>query len=385
MKIGFLITYFYPFSGGAESNCYYLAEEMAKRGHEVHVFTSDRKDGKIIEKKEELVDGIHIHRFRTWFRYKYYLALYPSILKILKYDLDILHVHAFGFVQQDIIVLLEKIRGKTKLICTPHGPFMALKEYNLPSRILKSLYMPFLKLVDRQYDKIIKVNDFQFEWMKDYGGRKNQIVLLPNGIPEETFRKISPKELLNVEKKFNLKGKFVIAYLGRIQQYKGLDQVIKILPNLAKIKKNIVFVAAGQDAGDRERLERLTKELRVNENVIFTGKVSESEKLALLDLSEVFVFPSEWEAFGIVLLEAMARKNAVISTSTEGGRFLVKKENGFTYRFGNLKELESKISIVLNNSQLRKKMQHNNIKKARNFLWKDIAVKLESIYTTMLK
>ena len=131
MKIGFLITYFYPFEGGAESNCYSAARELVKLGHEVHIFTSDRKDGKIAEKKHETIEGINIHRFRTWFRYKYYIALYPSILKILDYDLDILHVHGFGFFQQDIIVLLEKLKG-TKLVCIPHGPFMALKEYNLP-------------------------------------------------------------------------------------------------------------------------------------------------------------------------------------------------------------------------------------------------------------
>ena len=81
MKIGFLIEYFYPVSGGAENNCFYLAKELAKK-HEVHVFTSDRKDEKMF-KKEELIDGIKIHRYKNWFRYKYYLTFTPGFLDIL--------------------------------------------------------------------------------------------------------------------------------------------------------------------------------------------------------------------------------------------------------------------------------------------------------------
>ena len=73
MKIGIITTYFYPFRGGAESNAYNLAKELSKR-HEVHVFTSDRKKSAIIQKKEEKIGNIQVHRTKTWFRYRYYFA-----------------------------------------------------------------------------------------------------------------------------------------------------------------------------------------------------------------------------------------------------------------------------------------------------------------------
>ena len=388
MKIGFLITYFYPFTGGAESNCVNLALELVKRGHEIHVFTTDRKDGKILKNLEEDYHGIKIHRYRTWFRYKYYFAFYPSIIKMLRYNLDILHVHTFGIPQQDLVILLEKLKS-TKLVCTPHGPFMALNDanYSRYAIALKKIYMPLIKFVNKRFDKIVMVNPYQYNWMKDFGVSKEQVVFVPNGMVKSTFNKISREKINKISKKYKLDGKFVISYLGRIQKYKGIDQIIRIMPELLKIKKNLVFVAIGEDAGDLSRLQEIIGKLKLD-NIIFTGKISQDEReelLALLDISKIFVFSSEWEAFGIGLIEAMARENAVVSTDTEGSKFLVSKENGFLYKFDDLNELKKCMKILLTNNKLREKMQKENLKKARAFLWEKIAIELEKCYTSLIK
>ena len=388
LKIGFLITYFYPFTGGAESNCINLALELVKRGHEVHIFTTDRKDGKILENLEEEYHGIKIHRYKTWFRYKYYFAFYPSIINILRYNLDILHVHTFGIPQQDLVILLEKLKA-TKLVCTPHGPFMALNDanYSKYALALKKIYMPLIKFINKKFDKIVMVNPYQYNWMKDFGVRKEQVVFVPNGMTKSTFNKISREKINKISKKYKLDGKFVISYVGRIQKYKGIDQIIRIMPDLLKIKKNLVFVAIGEDAGDLSRLQDITKKLKV-ENIIFTGKIPQDEReelLALLDISKIFIFSSEWEAFGIGLIEAMARENAVVSTDTEGSKFLVSKENGLLYKFDDLNELKKCMKILLTNNKLREKMQKENLKKARAFLWEKIVLELEAVYFDILK
>ena len=372
MKIGFLIEYFYPTRGGAENNCFYLARELAKK-HEVHVFTSGRNDGKIF-KKEEIIDGVKIHRYKNWFRYKYYLTFTPGFLNILDYDLDVLHVHSLGFLWHDFIVFLKKLFSKTKNINTPHGPFMALSKYNFAENIFKNAVVFLEFFLNKLYNAVIQVNPNQYKWMVKYGVSRNKIKYIPNGISEDTFDKSDNKKFV---KKYNLKNKFVVSYLGRVQKYKGLDQVIKILP---KLDKKITFLIMGIDAGDKKRLINLAKKLNVSDRVIFTGEVSYPEKLVGLDVSEIFVLPSEWEAFGIVILEAMARGNAVISTKTEGGEFLVRKENGFVYDFGDLKKLEENINILYKNKRLMDKMKKINVKKAREFLWENIAEELERIY-----
>ena len=372
MKIGFLIEYFYPIKGGAENNCFYLARELAKK-HEVHIFTSDRKDNKIF-KKEEVVDNIKIHRYKNWFRYKYYLSFTPGFLDILNYKLDILHVHSLGFLWHDKIVLFKKLFSRTKIINTPHGPFMALKKYSFFENVFRNFFV-FLELFfNKLYDFIIQVNPNQYKWMIKYGISKNKIKYIPNGIPNSSFDKIDNKEFV---KKYKLKNKFVISYIGRVQKYKGLDQVIKVL---LKLNKQIVFLVMGKDAGDKKRLITLSKKLKVSDRIIFTGEVSYPEKLMGLDVSEIFILPSEWEAFGIGILEAMARNNAIISTKTEGGEFLVRKENGFVYDFDDIKQLEKYINILFKDEKLRERIKKNNIKKAKEFLWENIVKDLERIY-----
>ncbi len=376
MKIGFLINYFYPYKGGAEDNCFYLARELAKN-NEVHVFTSQINN----TKDYEIIDKIKVHRYKNLFRYKYYLSLTPKLLRIiLKENLDILHVHSFGFIYHDLIVLLKKLTSKTKIVNTPHGPFMALKNYNLSAKIFKFFIEIFEKnFVNKNYDAVIQVNPYQYKWLKNDGIKKNRIYFIPNGISENAFKKI---DKINFIKKYNLKNKFIISYLGRVQKYKGLEQVIKILPELNKT----TFLIMGKDAGDLLRLKILAKELNVENKIIFTGEISEEEKITALNLSRIFIMPSEWEAFGITILEAMAQGNSIISTKTEGGKFLIKeKENGFLYNYDDLKDLENKIKILINNKKLLNKISKNNIKKAKQFLWKDIAKNLENLYKLLLQ
>lgn len=380
MKIGFLITYFYPQTGGAENNCYYLARELAKR-HEVHVFCSGA------ETKNEMIEGIQVHRHRELLRIKYYFAWYPSIVRsILEAHLDVLHVHGFGFLQHDAVVrCLREEQQQIKLVCTPHGPFMALKKYGLLASMFKRAYLPSLKRSLTLYDRIIQVNPLQYIWMKsEYGVPRSKIKLVPNGIPHTSCVPMSKQLLEKVSNKYSLKNKFVVSYLGRIQKYKGLDQVIRALPSIIQKHPEVLFIAIGKDAGDRVRLVDLARSLKVTNHILFTGEVNEKEKLALLELSEIFVFPSEWEAFGIATLEAMARGNAVVSSATEGSMFLIKnKVNGFLFEYGRSALLGKHVSCLIENKKIREAMQTRNRLKAKQFFWEKIASDLENVYLSI--
>lgn len=371
MKIGFISTYFYPVKGGAENNCFYLAKELGKK-HEVHVFTSHKGEFK----HYEVIEGIHVHRSREIFRFGYYAAFYPGMLfQVLNTKLDVLHVHSFGFLWHDLIVLMKKLfNPKLKLIITPHGPFMALDNYPLYAKIYKKV-VNFLEFnLNKIYSVVIQVNPSQKDWLVNYGFKENNIRYLPNGISKQLFSKVNNYDIV---KKYNLKNKIVLSFVGRLQEYKGLDQVIRVLP---KLDKNIVFVIFGF-GNDKQRLFNIAKQFKVDNRIVFIHG-NDLIRNKVLKSSDIFVFPSKWEAFGLVVLEAMAFGNAIVSSRTEGGKFLVKENvNGFLFDFGNLDELESKLKLLIKNKNLRSKISKNNIKKSKEFLWENIAKDLEEIYS----
>lgn len=388
MKIGYMLPYFYPVKDGTENNCRYLAREMVKLGHEVHVFTSDRKDGEIFEPKEEILEGIHLHRNKTWFRYKHHIAFHPAMLKkILKTDLDILHVHGFCFPEYDLIMLLKKLLSpKTKIVNTTHGPFPSLNKYPLLELItaypFRWLEKPINKITT---DSAIQVNTLQHPWIhKIHGIPKSKIDFVPDGIPEDRFREVDPTDFAE---KWGLKDKWIICNLGRVQKYKGLDHVIKVLPNLVKKHPNIMFLSMGKDHGDKERLLKMAKDLGVEDHVVFTGMVSEEDKLKGLDLADVFTLPSEWEAFGIVTLEAYARKTPSICTKHEGARFLDSAGfQGFLFDFGDTETFEKQILTLIEDKKLHKEMCEKNYELSKRFTNEYIAKNdLQNLYYKLTK
>ncbi|MBT3323904.1 glycosyltransferase family 4 protein [archaeon] len=386
MRIGYLVTYFYPYGDGMENNCLSSAKEMVKRGHEVHVFTSDRRDGIISKNKEEIYQGIHIHRSKTFFRYGHYLDFSPGVvLDAFKFDLDILHIHAFGFPLYDFVVVLKKLFSrKTVIVNTPHGPFMALKNYPLWQKIFREIYAFFEYSINGMYDAVVQVNDDQKKWMIKAGVKKKRIAFVPNTIPEDAFRKIENKNFI---KKYNLKDKIVICNLGRVMKYKGLDQVIRVMPLIVKKYPNVVLISMGRDKDNfTEYCKNLAKKLKVEKNIRFLGEVDEDDKLRGLDSADIFVLPSEWEAFGIVTLEAMARKTAVVSTDTEGSKYLIKSENGILYKWKDLINLRKGLLALIKNDKLRKKMAKNNYEKSLKFKEEIVAVEyLEKLYYKLLR
>ena len=107
---------------------------------------------------------------------------------------------------------------------------------------------------------------------------------------------------------FRTAGKKVLMTFGRLasdERYKGFDEVIELLPALAREVPNVVYMICG-DGPDRGRLEAKCRKLGVADRVVFTGFVDEAHKPDYYRLADAYVMPSRGEGFGIVFLEALA-------------------------------------------------------------------------------
>jgi phosphatidylinositol alpha-1,6-mannosyltransferase len=159
------------------------------------------------------------------------------------------------------------------------------------------------------------------EWARPNG---NTGYLLPNSIDLERFRPGSKNTaLLN---RYGLTGKTVLMTLGRLsscEAYKGIDEVLELLPKLTKETANVAYLVVG-DGSDRRRLEEKAKSLGVDKYVVFTGYILESEKPDHYRLADVFVMPGRGEGFGIVYLEALACGVPVVASKVDASREAVR-------------------------------------------------------------
>lgn len=173
----------------------------------------------------------------------------------------------------------------------------------------------------RRVDAIWVISDFTRKRMNDWAGLSDSIfMLLPNAIHLERF---GPAERrVDLQARFGLKGRKVLMTLARLsslERYKGIDEVLEVLPRLLEQEPTLIYLIAGS-GDDRSRLEAKAQSLGLEQHVVFAGFVEEAEKADYYRLADVFVMPGHGEGFGFVFLEALACGVPVVGSRVDGSR-----------------------------------------------------------------
>ena len=154
----------------------------------------------------------------------------------------------------------------------------------------------------------------------------HRVFVLPNAIDLTAYGPgIKDDQLLS---RYGLHDKIVLMTMGRLsaeERYKGIDEIMDILPNLCQSYPNLAYLVVG-DGTDKRRLQEKVEHLGLADHVIFTGYISEEEKTKYYRLADAFVMPGRGEGFGFVFLEAMACGIPVVASSLDGSRDAV--QNG---------------------------------------------------------
>ena len=123
MKICHINMFYYPTYGGVEQVMYELAKRQVKEGHEVHVLCCDSDKYKRLKIKGEIIEGVHVHRLRYWFRLSLSTFIWPSLLwKLRKHKFDVIHTHVSGHAYILFSGIIAKLK-KTKHVHTTHCPW----------------------------------------------------------------------------------------------------------------------------------------------------------------------------------------------------------------------------------------------------------------------
>jgi asparagine synthase (glutamine-hydrolysing) len=172
-----------------------------------------------------------------------------------------------------------------------------------------------------QFDRILGISKLTLQRFGQWANvSAERFRLLPCCVNMNAFTPGPRPEAL--ARRLGLAGRTVIMTLGRLdgdERYKGFDEVIEVLPELAREHPQIAYLICG-DGPDRARLEAKAAALGLGERVVFAGFVPEAEKGDYYRLADAYVMPSSGEGFGIVLLEALACGVPALGSATDGGR-----------------------------------------------------------------
>lgn len=376
MRILQVIHYFSPLHGGGSINvAYNLSKHLAERGHEVTIFTSDFElDKGYIHSLE----GVRVVPFHCIANIGLML-ISSKMKKQLKEEInnfDVIHIHNFRS-YQNIIVHNYAKKYKIPYVLHAHGSVPRIIE----KKGLKYLFDIFWGYkVLRDASKVIAVSNVEVDQYVKMGAPKEKIVIIPNGIEISSFNDLPEKGTFR--KQYGISEKYIVLFLGRLHERKGIEFLIESFAELKKEMNDVVLVVAGSDGGYRAKAEILINKLKLTEQVKFTGFIDEIDKFAAYVDADVLVYPAIFEIFGLVPFEAIMCGTPIIVTDDCGCGELVKEARcGYLVKYRDVNDLNEKMKLILENPDRGKEMVAWGQKYIKeNLTWDNVVGKVVGLY-----
>ncbi|GJQ52760.1 MAG: glycosyl transferase family 1 [Anaerolineaceae bacterium] len=250
------------------------------------------------------------------------------------------------------------------------------------------------KQVLRRVDRIVVATLAEMTQLRFlYKADSSKMVVIPPGVNVGRFYPIPPDE---AKAYIGLKpDDRMILFVGRIEPLKGVDTLIEAMSCLHKKEARSVHLAiiGGDPSASPEkmnvemaRLKKLCETLGLDQSVVFLGARDQDKLPYYYSAAEVAVMPSHYESFGMVALEAMACGTPVIASEVGGLAYLVRDgETGFTIPAEEPEMLCEKLSWLLNDEALRRKMSAQAAAYAQDYAWERIAKRIVDVYEELKK
>jgi len=355
MKILQVINAYYPpySAGGAAFVAHNISKALAKRGHEVTVYTTNTlsKDKLFRPNKNPNYNNrVKVYYFMNQI-YKPSLHIYFSkdLMKAVKKSIanyDLIHLHEY----RSYLSLLTSYYASSyriPYILQAHGQLPRISAW----RRLKWFYdVLFGHKLLRNAVKVVALSRVEADQYRRMGVPGEKIAIIPNGIDLSEYADLPSKGAF--KKKFNIpEDKKIILYLGRIHKIKGIDFLVKAYAYLVNEMRcrDAILVIAGPDDGYLSETKALAHTLRVSDSVRFVGPLYGRDRLAAYVDSEFCVLPSRYETFPMVLLEVYACAKPIVASNVGGLReLIVDGETGLLFEVGDFRQLAEKMLYLLN-------------------------------------
>ena len=346
VKILHVYKDYYPVLGGIENHIRLLAEEQARRGHEVTVLVTNTGRDTVLEER----NGVrvikagrlaHISSTPISLSFPWHLArLRP----------DIAHLH-FPYPPGEVSNWL--LGRSRRTVIRYHSDVIRQQRW-------LRLYRPVMWRVLRAADRLIASSPNYVATSAYLSRLADKCEVIPLGIDLERFGCVDDDLVTDIRQRY---GAPLVLFVGRLRYYKGLQYLIRAMP---RIPARLLIVGIGpmQDEWEAE-----AQRLGLGEKVVFLGEVSDDLLPALYHAAEVFVLPASHrsEAYGLVQVEAMASGTPVVCTELGTGTSWVNRnaETGLVVPPRDPDALASAITRLLGDEEMRRTMGARAAMRAR--------------------
>jgi glycosyltransferase involved in cell wall biosynthesis len=386
IKILFISDKGYQF-GGVEINALNLAIELRKQGYIVKILTSDINPTDTPLFSNYTFKGYDEKSPFRWFYRIFYFPSYIKLKLILKeFKPDIIHLHnIFYQVSPSVLLAVGNIPTilrlcSYELIC-PMGGIIKFDgsrcispgkhDLRCTGSVKGYLYELIKQFIHKYLLKKISLYLAPSESIKrDFFNQSiisSPIVVIHNGIPLLRYFPI-----INYNK---------LLYVGRLSSEKGVDVLLRAIKIIKKKVSNIKVDIVG-DGPDKNALINLCRNLDLDENVRFVGKIYNNKIIDYYKKCTLLIIPSIWfEPFGLVGIEAMSVGRPVIASRVGGiPEWLENGKSGFLVNPGNSKQIAEKVIELFSDRKHIEEMSKNAYRNAERFSMKDYVKGIKKIY-----
>lgn len=355
MRIGIFTDTYPPYINGVSTSIAMLEKGLKELGHEVFIVTVNPENMQYKYEDDERIiriPGIPIGI------YDYRLTgIYPlrAINKIKKWNLDVIHTHTeFG------VGTFGRILAKQFNIPLVHTYHTMYEDYvyyitkgyfDKSSRKIVEYLTKFY--CDKTAKELIVPSKKTYDMFKDKYQFEKEIHIVPTGIDIKRFKKTNFKkeQILELKKELRIKpSDFVILFVGRIAKEKNIDLLLNSHVEIIKKHKNTKLVIVGSGP-DYEHYIEMSKELKIDNNVIFTSSIPWEEIPIYYQLANVFTTASNTETQGLTLIEAMAGSIPVVCLKDKSFEDILLDNKNGKY-FTNEKEYINNMNYLIENKDI---------------------------------
>lgn len=388
MRIGLFTDTYPPFINGVSTSIQMLENALRKKGHKVFIVTVNPDDMSYkVENNERVLripgipTGIYDYRLTTFYPIK-------AVNIIKDWNLDIIHTHTeFG------IGTFARVIGKQFDIPVVHTYHTMYEDYihyitkgyfDTPGKKIVEYLTKFY--CDKTIQELIVPTKKTYNLFKEKYKYERNVHIIPTGIEIEKFykEKIELSKINNKKIELGITSNdLVVLFVGRVASEKSIDFLINNHNNLLKKNKNIKLLIVG-DGPDLEEYKKLSKKYKIEDKIIFTGKVPWEDIPLYYNLSDIFVTASHTETQGLTVVEAMAASLPVVALDDESFRNTVIDElTG--YLFKNKKEYINRMLELINDKEKRIKMGNQGRINSESYSSKYFAERVLKVYELALK